>query len=71
MKSNVFEKIDFIKLYKEHPFCFYCKTPLEFKEVEFDHFYPVSKGGSHTLENIRVACSICNRRKGAMTYQVV
>jgi 5-methylcytosine-specific restriction endonuclease McrA len=30
-----------------------------------DHIKPVSKGGSHTWENVALACLICNVRKGA------
>lgn len=29
-----------------------------------DHIKPVSKGGSHTWENVALACLICNVRKG-------
>ncbi len=71
VKGNEYENIDFISIYKEHPYCFYCGKHLSFQEVEFDHFIPVSKGGPHTSNNIRVSCMPCNRRKGAMTYQVV
>jgi len=30
-----------------------------------DHIHPVSKGGSHTWENVALACQLCNIRKGA------
>jgi hypothetical protein len=32
-----------------------------------DHIHPVSKGGQHTWENVALACSLCNSRKGAKT----
>lgn len=71
LHGNKFEKIDFLEIYKNNPFCFYCGKPLLLIKVEFDHFVPVSKGGTHTKDNIRVSCMTCNRRKGAMSYQMV
>ena len=65
------EKIDYSLIYNNSPFCFYCDKPLSINEVEFDHYIPLSRGGSHTADNIRVSCMTCNRRKGAMTYQMV
>ena len=34
------------------------------EDVEMDHIYPISVGGSDTLENIQIVHWICNRRKG-------
>ncbi len=45
--------------------CQQCKTKLRDNEIEFDHVIPVSKGGSSEEHNLRVACSTCNRDKGA------
>lgn len=69
--TNQYERIDFLSIYKNHPLCFYCGAPLKLSEVEFDHFIPIAKGGPHVADNIRVSCVTCNRRKGAMSYQVV
>lgn len=41
--------------------CFYCGDPWE----EMDHFIPISKGGTHSKENVVPACQFCNRSKGA------
>lgn len=32
-------------------------------EVEFDHIIPHSKGGPLSVENIRLLCRACNRKK--------
>lgn len=39
--------------------CAYCGGPFE----ELDHYVPVSKGGSHTLDNVRPSCTKCNAAK--------
>ena len=40
--------------------CFYCK---KLKPLTFDHIIPLSKGGSHTKDNIVMACGPCNFKK--------
>ncbi|MDP9320427.1 MAG: HNH endonuclease [Chloroflexota bacterium] len=44
--------------------CAYCgvEAPLE-----ADHRVPLSRGGTHDIENILPACGPCNRRKAAMS----
>jgi 5-methylcytosine-specific restriction endonuclease McrA len=32
-------------------------------EVEFDHIIPHAKGGPMSVENIRLLCRTCNRKK--------
>lgn len=32
--------------------------------IDLDHLIPVSKGGPHTADNLRVACRSCNRSRG-------
>jgi 5-methylcytosine-specific restriction endonuclease McrA len=39
--------------------CYYCGAKFE----HIDHYIPLSKGGSHTLENVRPSCSFCNTSK--------
>lgn len=44
--------------------CWYCSTPFtNYKEVEIDHIVPRSKGGTDDIENLAVACRMCNQAK--------
>lgn len=36
---------------------------------EFDHIFPVSRGGTNDASNITLACETCNRSKGARTLE--
>lgn len=47
--------------------CHLCGTDVAPGDVNFDHVIPLSRGGAHSEENIKVAHSLCNRRKGAKT----
>jgi 5-methylcytosine-specific restriction endonuclease McrA len=48
-----------IKLYKNQ--CAYCLETFEV--LEQDHVVPLSKGGSHSWDNVVPACKPCNRKK--------
>jgi HNH endonuclease len=45
--------------------CGLCGGDVDPKDVHLDHRLPWSKGGQHTLDNLQVAHSRCNIRKGA------
>jgi len=58
-------------------FCWYCGNPLtEIVEIDnsvdwrdpqrptLDHVIAFSRGGSNELHNLRLACHICNNKKG-------
>lgn len=42
--------------------CCYCGQP---GPSTVDHYIPLARGGTHTLDNLRPACRSCNSRKGA------
>ena len=44
--------------------CRSCGKNVADDEVEFDHIIPHSKGGPSTVDNIRLLCRPCNRKKG-------
>lgn len=44
--------------------CYLCGRVLTSKELSIDHVIPLARGGSHTEDNLRVACRSGNVRKG-------
>lgn len=44
--------------------CYLCGKELERSQMTRDHVVPLTRGGSHTLENVRIACMSCDARKG-------
>ena len=52
-----FTKPDVIDRYGDA--CFYCGGAFE----HLDHYVPISKGGPHTLDNVRPSCAACNLAK--------
>jgi 5-methylcytosine-specific restriction endonuclease McrA len=44
--------------------CHICGGSIsDLSDLHFDHVIPLSKGGAHSLENIRPAHALCNMRK--------
>jgi len=43
--------------------CQNCGKNVLDHEIEFDHIIPFSKGGPTTVDNLRVLCTDCNRKK--------
>jgi 5-methylcytosine-specific restriction endonuclease McrA len=48
--------------------CQYCGSK---KHLTIDHIIPRCKGGKHSWENVVIACSACNSRKGDKTPEQV
>jgi 5-methylcytosine-specific restriction endonuclease McrA len=47
--------------------CQYCGARVAPGEFEYEHVLPRAKGGKTTWENIVVACTPCNQKKGGRT----
>lgn len=45
--------------------CHLCGKHCDPIDIHLDHVIPLSRGGDHSRENVKVACSQCNMRKGA------
>jgi 5-methylcytosine-specific restriction endonuclease McrA len=48
--------------------CWWCRHQLPAKSLTLDHIKPISKGGSSSLENLRLACRPCNQSRGNSLY---
>lgn len=47
---------------KQNNRCYWCSTSIA-KTYQIDHYFPLSKGGEHLIENIVLACPHCNMSK--------
>ena len=45
--------------------CQYCQKIVPISTATIDHVIPKSRGGGHTWENLVIACSKCNGKKGS------
>lgn len=53
------------KLYeRDNGICQICKQPCKYEDKSIDHIIPLSKGGSHTWDNVQLAHLSCNVTKG-------
>lgn len=50
--------------HNQNGLCFWCHEPWG-HAAEVDHHVPVSRGGTHNIDNLRVLCKICNGLKGS------
>jgi 5-methylcytosine-specific restriction endonuclease McrA len=52
---------------RDNGLCSICRLPVVRGQASLDHVIPLSEGGSHTEENVRLAHKRCNSKKGAKT----
>lgn len=45
------------------PTCSYCRTALDDLNRSIDHVIPLSRGGTHTADNLAACCVSCNYDK--------
>lgn len=58
-------RVDFAGLILEFGMvCHICESPIDPPDLHFDHVIPLSRGGAHSIDNIRPAHAGCNLRKG-------
>ncbi|MCX8038723.1 MAG: HNH endonuclease [Candidatus Sumerlaeia bacterium] len=50
--------------HRDHYQCQYCGAKPPHEEMTIDHIVPRSRGGKTCWENVVLACSACNARKG-------
>jgi CRISPR/Cas system Type II protein with McrA/HNH and RuvC-like nuclease domain len=47
--------------------CFYCGIREKIYRLTIDHLVPRSRGGTHALANLVLACEPCNKAKGSQS----
>lgn len=52
----------------EGSYCWWCGQCLPENQLTLDHLRPISRGGSNSLENLRLACFPCNKTRGNSLY---
>lgn len=58
-------EVDYKRVWKrDKGFCYLCGRPVAKNEVHYDHVIPLSRGGPHSENNIRVTHARCNLKKG-------
>lgn len=65
LSAKRWEPIRLAVLERDGEVCTYCSSIVG--PFEVDHVIPWTRGGSHDLENLVVACRPCNRSKKDMT----
>lgn len=48
--------------------CWWCQENLLVETLTIDHLLPKSRGGSDSLENLRLSCRPCNNARGNSLY---
>ena len=49
---------------RDNATCYMCGRKPGLRFIVIDHVIPITRGGSHTEHNMKVACIVCNLRKG-------
>lgn len=60
---------EFVKSIYDKKICYYCEEPTPRKFRTLEHKHPLKKGGKHSIDNITMACLVCNCTKGKKTEQ--
>ncbi|MFA5144209.1 MAG: HNH endonuclease signature motif containing protein [Candidatus Omnitrophota bacterium] len=51
--------------------CQKCFKPVPDNKMEFDHLIPFSKGGTTSVDNLRLLCFDCNRKKRNLLSEIL
>jgi len=49
--------------------CAYCGVTISLEEMQVDHIFPKSSGGTDSFDNLNPACRPCNYRKDTFTIE--
>lgn len=51
------------ELYQNTKNCYWCDCKLEKGNIHLDHYVALSKGGTHSINNLVLSCPTCNMQK--------
>lgn len=54
---------EFLRLIRREMHCAYCGEHTKAKDRHLDHVWPLARGGTHSADNLVMACAECNRSK--------
>lgn len=58
-------EVDYKRVWKrEKGICYLCGRPVAEGDIHYDHVVPLSRGGAHSEDNVRVTHARCNIKKG-------
>ncbi len=78
IKNGKYEKGISIKklIERDGDKCYLCNRKVEFSDStinplypNIEHVIPISRGGTHSWDNVKVACRYCNIHKSSMTLE--
>lgn len=71
LKSKNIPQFEIENLLKINDYkCFYCKIIVKRGiNLHLDHKIPLSRGGSHSIDNLVPSCKTCNLQKGTKTNE--
>lgn len=62
----IFGDVDWAAAQTGYTVCYLCGEPLS-GDIDVDHVIPLSRGGAHSMENLRPTHASCNRSKQYLT----
>jgi 5-methylcytosine-specific restriction endonuclease McrA len=65
LKVRVEDVNPLVVLERDDGICGICGADVDPQAFEVDHVIPISRGGSHSYDNVQAAHGSCNRRKNA------
>lgn len=64
IRQNRVDKVDYAVIWeRDGGICHICGGAVDRSDAHFDHVIALANGGAHSMDNIKVAHSLCNVRK--------
>jgi 5-methylcytosine-specific restriction endonuclease McrA len=71
LKGSFIEDVDRLIVFeKDNGICYLCNQLVDPSNWHLEHMVPISRGGTHSYENVRVSHPMCNWEKGNNTSEI-